>query len=69
MTIDNAFHNKYSLVRVAARRARQLQSGATPLIVAKSMKACRIAQDEIQQGHVKFVMPEQLVEPPLILLN
>lgn len=67
--MDNAFHNKYSLVKGAARRARQLQSGALPLIVAKSMKACRVAQDEIQQGHVKFVLPEQLVEPPLILPN
>ncbi len=53
MTIENAFHNKYSLVKGAARRARQLQSGASPLIVAKSMKACRVAQDEIKQGHVK----------------
>ncbi|CAN5655519.1 hypothetical protein BH10ACI4_BH10ACI4_39120 [soil metagenome] len=66
---DNAFLNKYSLVKGAARRARQLQSGATPLIVAKSMKACRVAQDEIKQGHVKFVLPVQLVEPPLILPN
>lgn len=59
MTIENAFHNKYSLVKGAARRARQLQSGASPLIVAKSTKACRVAQDEIQQGHVKFVLPEK----------
>lgn len=63
MTIEDAFHNKYSLVKGAARRARQLQSGASPLIVAKSTKACRVAQDEIQQGHVKFVLPKQLVEP------
>jgi DNA-directed RNA polymerase subunit omega len=73
MTIQNstnpegAFHNKYSLVKGAARRARQLQSGAVPLIAAKSMKACRVAQDEIKQGYVKFVLPVQLVEPPLIL--
>ena len=33
------------------------------MIVAKSTKACRVAQDEIQQGHVKFVLPKQLVEP------
>ncbi|MEO6982892.1 MAG: DNA-directed RNA polymerase subunit omega [Edaphobacter sp.] len=63
MTIEDASHNKYSLVKGAARRARQLQSGASPLIVAKSTKACRVAQDEIQQGHVKFVLPEPLVEP------
>jgi DNA-directed RNA polymerase subunit omega len=62
MTMDSAFHNKYSLVKGAARRARQLQSGAPPLIVAKSMKACRVAQDEIRAGHVKFVLPQR-IEP------
>ena len=63
MMTEDAFHNKYSLVKGAARRARQLQSGALPLIVAKSTKPCRVAQDEIQQGHVKFVLPEYPAEP------
>jgi DNA-directed RNA polymerase subunit omega len=57
MSTESAFHNKYSLVKGAARRARQLQSGAAPLITAKSMKACRVAQDEIRQGQVKYVLP------------
>lgn len=47
-------HNKYSLVRGAARRARQLQSGAPPLGVSKSLKACRVAQDEIRVGKVTY---------------
>jgi DNA-directed RNA polymerase subunit omega len=55
--MESTFHNKYSLVKGAARRARQLQSGAPPLINAKSMKACRVAQDEIRQGQVKYVLP------------
>ncbi|MDE1177590.1 MAG: DNA-directed RNA polymerase subunit omega [Edaphobacter sp.] len=55
--MDSAFHNKYSLVKGAARRARQLQSGAPALITSKSMKACRVAQDEIRQGQVKYVLP------------
>ncbi len=59
MTNEIAFHNKYSLVKGAARRARQLQSGAPPLIVAKSTKPCRVAQDEIKQGYVKFVLPKR----------
>ncbi len=62
-TTESAFHNKYSLVKGAARRARQLQSGATPLIVAKSTKACRVAQDEIRQGQVKYVPPERPADP------
>ncbi len=67
MTTENTFHNKYSLVKGAARRARQLQSGAQPLILAKSMKACRVAQDEIRQGQVKYVLPNApaaAIEPP-----
>ncbi|WP_035349727.1 DNA-directed RNA polymerase subunit omega [Edaphobacter aggregans] len=58
-TIEYSLHNKYSLVKGAARRARQLQSGAQPLIVAKSTKACRVAQDEIMQGQVKYILPER----------
>jgi DNA-directed RNA polymerase subunit omega len=59
MTDQSAFLNKYSLVKGAARRARQLQSGAPPLITAKSTKACRVAQDEIRQGYVKYVLAER----------
>ncbi|WP_263365123.1 DNA-directed RNA polymerase subunit omega [Edaphobacter bradus] len=65
MTTEGPMFNKYSLVKGAARRARQLQSGAAPLITAKSMKACRVAQDEIRQGHVKFVLGEKPAEPTL----
>ena len=46
------FQNKYSLVKGAARRARQLQSGAPALGVSNSTKACRVAQDEIRVGKV-----------------
>jgi len=40
-----------------------LQSGAPGLSNSKSMKACRVAQDEIRQGLVTYVLPEKLVEP------
>jgi DNA-directed RNA polymerase subunit omega len=56
MTSENPLLNKYSLVKGAARRARQLQSGAEPMMPTKSMKACRVAQDEILQGHVSFTV-------------
>jgi DNA-directed RNA polymerase subunit omega len=58
MSNEDPLHNKYSLVKGAARRARQLQSGAQPLMPTKSMKACRVAQDEISQGCVTFVVGE-----------
>ena len=56
MPIESAFHNKYSLVKGVARRARQLQSGAPALGTSKSMKACRVAQDEIRSGVVTYVV-------------
>lgn len=65
MATENALFNKYSLVKGAARRARQLQSGAPPLSNSKSMKVCRVAQDEIRAGFVTFVLPEKIAEPTL----
>lgn len=56
MNDQDALHNKYSLVKGAARRARQLQSGASPMFPSPSMKACRVAQDEIRQGLVRYVV-------------
>ena len=59
MSIEETLHNKYSLVKGAARRARQLQSGAVPMMPTKSMKACRVAQDEIIQGRVTYVVTHE----------
>jgi DNA-directed RNA polymerase subunit omega len=56
--VGNEFVSKYHLVKVAARRARQLQQGAEPTVKSRSMKACKVAQDEIEAGQVKFVLPE-----------
>ncbi len=52
------FDSKYRYILVAARRARQLQNGASALVETTSRKACRIAQDEIQAGKVSYVVPE-----------
>jgi len=59
MTIETSFDSNYRKVLVAARRARQLQSGSHALIHSQSTKACRIAQDEID-----VVKP--LVEGPAV---
>lgn len=58
MRLESEAQSKYQLVKIAARRARQLQQGAAPLVATQSMKACRVAQDEILAGQVKFVVPE-----------
>jgi DNA-directed RNA polymerase subunit omega len=52
------FDSKYRYILVAARRARQLQGGATALVETDSRKPCRIAQDEIHAGKVTYVVPE-----------
>jgi DNA-directed RNA polymerase omega subunit len=44
--------NKYRDVLITARRARQLQGGAQPMIDTRSTKACRVAQDEMAAGKV-----------------
>ena len=65
MTEDKGLLNKYSLVKGAARRARQLQSGAPPLGVSPSTKVCRVAQDEIRLGHVTFMVMKKSAMPVL----
>ena len=58
--------NKYSLVKGAARRARQLHAGAPALGVSKSMKNCRVAQDEITAGKVSYRLVAKPVSPPAL---
>jgi DNA-directed RNA polymerase subunit omega len=58
MKLIDGFDSNYRYILVAARRARQLQSGAPPVIETLSRKPCRIAQDEIKAGKVKWVIPE-----------
>ena len=58
MKLMEGFDSNYRFILVAARRARQLQTGAKPLIETNSRKPCRIAQDEIICGKLKWCVPE-----------
>ena len=58
MKLMDGFDSNYRYILVAARRARQLQGGAPPVIETISRKPCRIAQDEIRAGKVKWLIPE-----------
>jgi DNA-directed RNA polymerase subunit omega len=58
MKLMDGFDSNYRYILVAARRARQLQGGAPPVIDTHSRKPCRIAQDEIKAGKVKWMVPE-----------
>ncbi len=58
MKLIEGFDSNYRYILVAARRARQLQGGAPPVVDSGSRKPCRIAQDEIKAGKVKWLIPE-----------
>ena len=62
MKLEDKFESSFGYVLVAARRARQLQNGSQPLVSSRSTKACRVAQDEIAAGKVKFVRREDSTE-------
>jgi DNA-directed RNA polymerase subunit omega len=66
MTIETSFDSNYRKVLVAARRARQLQSGSGALVSSQSNKPCRIAQDEIEAGKIAYVKTEIPVVKPLV---
>jgi DNA-directed RNA polymerase subunit omega len=66
MTIETKFDSDYRKVLVAARRARQIQSGAHALVPTRSTKACKIAQDEINAGKISYVKAEVEVVKPII---
>ena len=66
MTIETGFDSNYRKVLVAARRARQIQSGAHALVNTQSTKACRIAQEEIDAGKIAYVKADVPVVKPTI---
>lgn len=57
MKLIEGFDSNYRYVLVAARRARQIQNGANPVVDPHSRKPCRIAEEEIQAGKVKWEIP------------
>ena len=65
MTVETSFDSNYRKVLVAARRARQIQSGSHALVSTQSTKACRIAQDEIKAGKIAYVKADVPVVKPL----
>ncbi len=66
MEIKQGFDSNYRYVLVAARRARQLQSGSQPLMQSPSGKACKVAQDEVDAGLVGYQdNPKRPIPDPL----
>ena len=58
MTTGND-ESKFRMILLAAKRARQVQSGAKPLVHSSAKKATRIAQEEFKAG----VLPYEVLPP------
>jgi DNA-directed RNA polymerase subunit omega len=63
MAETQAPDSKFAFVVVAARRARQLMSGASPLVMnPRSHKATRVAIEELGAGVLEYQMPQTPAE-------
>ncbi|MCL6482264.1 MAG: DNA-directed RNA polymerase subunit omega [Firmicutes bacterium] len=52
--------NKFAFVHIAAKRARQLQTGAPPLLPnPRSSKPTRMAMEELSRGLLEYELPEK----------
>jgi DNA-directed RNA polymerase subunit omega len=61
MTPNSPPESKFAYVVLAARRARQLQNGARPLLdLPRSHKPTRIAMEELTKGLLEFELPESI---------
>ena len=54
MDLLNKVDDRYSLVIITSKRARQLIEGREPLIVTKSKKPLTIAINEVNEGEVTY---------------
>ena len=58
-----SINSRYSLVLAASKRARQLIAGAKPMVAgAAGKKPLSVAIDELYQGQVKILAPEEAVQ-------
>jgi DNA-directed RNA polymerase subunit omega len=67
---DDPEQSTYRFIIVAAKRARQLQAGARPVLPTSSKKSTIIATEEVRRGLVKYTLtgplhPEPAPEPVL----
>ena len=58
MELPHDMDSKFRYILVAAKRARQLQAGARPLVQTASKKTTKVAQQEVLAG----LVPIELLE-------
>lgn len=54
MEVPQAVDSKYRFILLAAKRARQLQAGARPLIQTAAKKPTKVAQLEVTANLIPF---------------
>ena len=59
MNLPPGIDSKFRMILVAAKRARQLQAGANPLLQTNSKKPTRIAQQEVSSGLIALEIQEE----------
>ena len=59
---DDLEQSTYRFIIVAAKRARQLQGGARPVLPTSSKKPTIIAMEEVRRGLVKYELTGPLVD-------
>jgi DNA-directed RNA polymerase subunit omega len=60
---DDPEQSTYRFIIVSAKRARQLQGGARPVLPTASKKPTIIAVEEVRRGLVKYYVPGQAGQP------
>ncbi len=67
---DDPDQSTYRFIIVAAKRARQLQGGARPVLPTSSKKPTIIAMEEVRRGLVKYSLtgqaPTEPAEEPIL---
>jgi DNA-directed RNA polymerase subunit omega len=68
---DDPDQSTYRFIIVAAKRARQLQGGARPVLPTASKKPTVISMEEVRRGLVKYSLtgeaPEELMPEESVL--
>lgn len=62
MDMPQGMDSKFRFILIAAKRARQLQAGAKPLVQTPYKKPTKVAVAELEAGRVPFEVPAE--EPP-----
>lgn len=53
-TLVTKVDSKYTLVVLAAKRAREIMDGSVPLVESKSHKQVTLALEEVAQGKITY---------------